>query len=109
MANRTRLPVRRFEVAERSMAPALEPGDYLIATRWLPVREGAVVAFEHPERRGFWLVKRVATVEGTRAEVTSDNAEATRADSRSFGPVAVSDMYRVVLRYWPPGRITLRP
>lgn len=103
-----RLPLRRFEVAERSMAPALEPGDYLVATPWLPVREGDVVVLEHPRRPGFWLVKRVETIEGDRARVLSDDREVTRADSRSFGAVPLSHLQRVVLRYWPPRRITVR-
>ncbi len=34
--------------------------------------------------------------------VFSDNRAATLADSRSFGPIPVSDLeHRVVARYWP--------
>lgn len=108
MRTRTWPPLRRFEVAERSMEPAFEPGDYLVASGWLRVRPGHVVVLEHPERAGFWLVKRVEGIEGTEARVVSDNRDATLADSRSFGPVPLAGLYRVVLRYWPPRRITAR-
>lgn len=90
------------------MSPALEPGDYLVATSWLGVREGDVVVFEHPRRPRFWLVKRVELVEEDRAWVLSDDPDVTRADSRSFGPLPLEALHRVVLRYWPPRRITAR-
>lgn len=89
------------------MAPALEPGDYLMATSWLPVGEGDLVVLEHPRRPRFWLVKRVELISGDRAWVLSDDQDITRADSRSFGPVPVETLYRVIIRYWPPGRITV--
>lgn len=91
------------------MAPALEPGDYLLAASWLPVREGGLVVFEHPRRPRFWLVKRVEVLEDARAWVLSDDPDVTRADSRSFGPLPLEALYRVLLRYWPPGRVTARP
>ena len=57
--------LRRYEVAEASMAPALQPGDYLIAQtgRGVPDR-GDIVIFEHPGRAGFELVKRVVGLPG---------------------------------------------
>ncbi len=55
--------VRRFEVADRSMEPALREGDYLLATMRSP-RTGDVVVFEHPTRPGFHLVKRVVAQTG---------------------------------------------
>lgn len=36
--------------------------------------------------------------------VTSDNRNATRADSRAFGAVATESAYRVRFRYWPSAR-----
>jgi|FLYL01.1.fsa_nt_gi phage repressor protein C with HTH and peptisase S24 domain len=93
--------VRRFEVAERSMSPALEPGDYLVAVAGLPIRPGDLVVFEHPRRPGFLLVKRAARVEDGRVTVLSDRPDLTLADSRTFGPVSQRGMYRVVFRYWP--------
>ncbi len=55
--------LQRFAIAELSMAPALLPGDYVVAWRAgsTPGR-GAVVVFEHPDRPGFFLVKRVVAV-----------------------------------------------
>jgi signal peptidase I len=59
--------MRRFEVVDRSMEPALMPGDYLIATRRAP-RLGDVVVFE---RTGFHLVKRVVATAGELVEIDS--------------------------------------
>lgn len=40
------------------MVPTLRPGDYLIGKRSAEIARHDVVAFEHPQRPGFWLVKR---------------------------------------------------
>ena len=71
----------------------------MIAVRSERARPGQRRVFEHPSRPGTWLVKRVERVhdDGT-MWVTSDNAEATRADSRTFGSLPVAGSYRVVLR-----------
>ena len=81
------------------MEPALVAGQGLVAIRSVRARVGQLRCLEHPERSGFWLVKRVSAVhpDGTMS-VLSDNAGATMADSRSFGPVAVEGSYRVVVR-----------
>ena len=51
---------RRFEIVNESMQPALEPGDWVIARRLRrPPGRGDVVVFEHEERPGMSLVKRV--------------------------------------------------
>ena len=92
-------PFRRFEVVDDSMTPTLSPGDYLLATSLGSRRPGQIVVFEHPRRRGFWLVKRAIGVEGDRMVVMSDAAHLTLADSRSFGPVPVAGSYRLLLRY----------
>ena len=53
---------------------------------------------EHPERPGFWLVKRVEQVnDDTTMTVLSDNRDATLADSRTFGPVPIVGSYRVIV------------
>ena len=40
------------------MLPALAPGDGLLAIRVRRIRRGEIRVFEHPDRPGFWLVKR---------------------------------------------------
>jgi len=46
------------------MAPELEPGDLLVATRTGLLRPGDLVVVEHPERPGFELVKRLTALPG---------------------------------------------
>lgn len=80
------------------MVPALQPGDGLIGLRSERIRRGQVRVFEHPERPGFWLVKRVGDVRGDRFEATSDNPSAGAVDSRRFGDVPIAGSYRMLLR-----------
>ena len=81
------------------MEPTLVAGQGLVAIPSDRPRVGQLRCLEHPHRSGFWLVKRVSAVhpDGTMS-VLSDNADATTAESRSFGPVVVDGSYRVVLR-----------
>jgi len=57
---------RRFVVAERSMSPTLEPGDYLISVK--PNRLGVddIVVFSAPDDPSFFLVKRAIALGGSR-------------------------------------------
>ncbi|HEY5650516.1 MAG TPA: signal peptidase I [Acidimicrobiia bacterium] len=55
---------RRFVVEGESMLPTLSPGDFVIGGRVDSVAPGDVVAFQHPERPGFWLIKRVIAAAG---------------------------------------------
>ena len=55
---------RRFEIAGDSMLPTLTPGDYVLADRDAVIRPSHIVALQHPEQPGFWLVKRVLALEG---------------------------------------------
>lgn len=61
--------MRRFVIAERSMAPALNPGDRLLAFRRLPPRRGALVFFSRPASPDFWLVKRIVGLPGERVAI----------------------------------------
>jgi len=81
------------------MEPTVVDGQGLIGVPSRTARVGQLRCLQHPERPGFWLVKRVAEVhaDGTMS-VLSDNREATVADSRSFGPVPIVGSYRVVVR-----------
>jgi hypothetical protein len=81
------------------MEPALTDGQGLVAVSSNRARVGQIRCFEHPQRPGFWLVKRVAEVNSDATmTVLSDNRDSTRADSRTFGAVPVRGSYRVVLR-----------
>jgi signal peptidase I len=55
---------RRFLVEGESMLPTLEPGDFVVGTRVTQVEPMQIVAFQHPGRPGFWLIKRVIATSG---------------------------------------------
>jgi nickel-type superoxide dismutase maturation protease len=101
-------PLTRVTVAERSMEPALRPGDWLLVGRTRRVRPGQIVLARYPERPDMLIVKRAARLVKGEGEVgggwwlESDNPDAGAVDSRRFGPVPASlIMGRVLLRYWP--------
>jgi nickel-type superoxide dismutase maturation protease len=109
---------RPFRVAVEggSMRPALEPSDWLVATRRGALELGAVVVVDHPDRPGFELVKRIAAAPGDLRPdgggplapatywVIGDHPDAS-TDSRTFGPVPGSMILGVVrFRYGPPSR-----
>lgn len=57
--------LRRFEIRESSMAPALESGDWVIAKRRSgPLARGDIVVFPDPGGTGMDLIKRVIGVPG---------------------------------------------
>jgi DNA-3-methyladenine glycosylase II len=95
--------MRRFRVAENSMLPALHPGEEFVASDSIRPQAGDVVALPHPDRAGFWLVKRMVAGPGDsvgdrrlgsdEAWVLSDNAAVTRADSRTLGPVPLKALW----------------
>ena len=100
-----RWPLLRVAVAERSMLPALHPGDWLLAWRTRRVRPGQVVLAWHPEKPDFLLVKRAAWREDGGWWLASDNPGAGAVDSARFGPVPEDRIVAVVLvRYWPVRR-----
>lgn len=79
-------------VADRSMEPTLVEGQGLITSGYGSAKPGQLRCFEHPQRPGFWLVKRVARVRADRMDVTSDNPRGT-----DFTDVPVAGSYRVLL------------
>lgn len=106
-----RWPLWRVAVAERSMEPALMPGDWLLVRRAVRpggprrIRPGQIVIARHPARRGMLLVKRAAGRDAGGWWLASDNPGAGAADSRAFGAVPADLIEgRVLLRYWPPRR-----
>lgn len=142
--------LRSFVVSGDSMTPALRDGDRFVGWRTgrtqLP-RRGSVVAFTHPLRPGFWLVKRVVglggevvtietgevlingqsgvdrwgegwstpdgrwTVPAGQLFVLSDQRPLTRDDSRRFGPIPPSNLYRMIFppKRRQPRRLSPRP
>jgi nickel-type superoxide dismutase maturation protease len=96
-----RAPLLRVSVAERSMEPALRPGDWLLVRRTRRVREGQIVLARHPGRPDMLIVKRAARRVDGGWWLASDNPDAGAVDSRRFGPVPGSLIEgRVLVRYW---------
>ena len=94
-------PIWRVMVTERSMEPALRPGDWLLALRTRRIRPGQVVLARHPERPEMLLVKRAAGRVDGGWWLASDNPAAGAVDSARFGAVAGSLIEgRVLVRYW---------
>jgi signal peptidase I len=59
--------VRRFEIKEASMSPAVESGDWVVAKRRTgAIERGGIVVFDDPTGTGMNLVKRVIGVAGER-------------------------------------------
>ncbi len=92
------------------MEPTLHEGEWAVAVR-RRVHVGDVVVVEHPERRGFELVKRVAgaprdAVHGRRLAagewwIEGDRTDAS-TDSRAFGPVRRSSIRGTVVLVYAP-------
>jgi nickel-type superoxide dismutase maturation protease len=103
-----RWPLWRVAVAERSMEPALRPGDWLLVRRGLRagrpprVRPGQMVIARHPARPELLLVKRAGWRGADGWWLESDNPGAGAVDSRAFGAVPPGLIEgRVMVRYWP--------
>jgi nickel-type superoxide dismutase maturation protease len=105
-------PIWRVAVAERSMEPALRPGDWLLVWRGirrqgrlLRVRPGQIVVARHPARPELLLVKRAARVQAGGWWLDSDNQGAGAVDSARFGLVPPELIEgRVLCRYWRAGQ-----
>jgi signal peptidase I len=123
----------RVTVAEASMLPAIEPGDWLLVDpttgRW--PRRGSLVVFHDPGGGGL-AIKRVAGRPGDwirfedgwlqladdeawlLSDATDEEAEATGwgrpRDSRAYGPVPVEALVgRAWFRYGPLRRVGVIP
>jgi nickel-type superoxide dismutase maturation protease len=94
-------PFLRVKVAERSMEPALRPGDWLFVRRTRRIRPGQIVLARHPGQPGMLIVKRAARRVPGGWWLESDNPGAGAVDSRRFGPVPVVEG-RVLFRYRRP-------
>src|SRR5580765_7082253 len=80
------LPLRRFNVADTSMQPSLNPGDGLLVSTWSRPQVGDLAIVAHPLSRRTVLVKRVAQRTPTGVLVRGDNPNVS-TDSREFGEV----------------------
>ncbi|MGH3247468.1 MAG: S24 family peptidase [Trebonia sp.] len=99
-------PLWRVAIAERSMEPALAPGDWLLAWRGLQqgsphrIRPGQIVIARHPGRPDFLLVKRAVRRDASGWWLGSDNDHVAAVDSRSFGAVPAGLIVgRMLVRY----------
>lgn len=97
-----RFRLTRYEVAEESMIPALQPGDWVLGVRDPEsVDVGDVVVVDHPGRPGFRLVKRVVERDSDGVVLAGDNPGGS-VDSRHFGSVPAGEVLaRLVLVYHP--------
>jgi len=96
-------PLLRVKVAERSMEPALRPGDWLLLRRTRRIRPGQIVLARHPARPDMLIVKRAARCVEGGWWLESDNPAAGAVDSRRFGAVpALLIEGRVLARYRRP-------
>lgn len=88
------------------MRPNLSPGDEVVAVDSRRPTLGDVVAFPHPARTDFWLIKRVADspepIPEDHVWVLSDNIGATRSDSRTLGALPIEIMWTVIERLDSP-------
>jgi len=96
-----RWPLFRVAVAEQSMRPALNPGDWLIVARTRRVRAGQVVIARNPRDSTMLLVKRAARqLPDGSWWLESENKDVAAVDSRQFGPVRAADIAgRPLFRY----------
>ena len=93
-------PIGRVMVAERSMEPALRPGDWLLVRRTRRIRPGQIVLARHPQRPDLLLVKRAARRVDDGWWLESDNPAAGAVDSRAFGVVPPALIEgRMLVRY----------
>ena len=109
----------RVLVAEQSMRPALEPGDWLLVDPTIKVwpKRGTIVVIREPDSE-LLAIKRVAarpgdvirTMDGpirlsrSQAWLLGDDRPVSH-DSRSYGPVELDQLVaRAWFRYGPRGR-----
>lgn len=76
------------------MLPTLRSGDFVLGHRVDQVAVEDVVAFEHPHRAGFWLIKRVMATGGT-VDLDSGTVDGTPYVDRFRDELVESGFYEV--------------
>ncbi len=68
--------LRRYRIAEHSMTPTLEQGDFVVALAMdgAPAR-GEIVVFPHPHRPDFEMVKRVVGLAGETVTISGGQVQ----------------------------------
>lgn len=79
------------------MLPTLSPGDFVIGRSVDAVSAGDIVAFEHPDRQGFWLIKRVIATRGV-IDLDDGTIDGARYEDTHREPLVESGRFDV-----PPG------
>jgi nickel-type superoxide dismutase maturation protease len=94
-------PLFRVAVVERSMQPAVRPGDWLLVWRTRRVRAGHLVIARNPENPEMLVIKRATRrLPDATWWLESDNKETAAVDSRRFGSVPrAAILGRVLFRY----------
>ena len=91
--------LRRFRIVEDSMAPALDDGDWIIASRRTgAVQRGDVVIFDDPTGSGMTLVKRVIGLPGERVGIEGGRVtldDAVLADRWANGATAPDGSWEI--------------
>jgi hypothetical protein len=78
-----------YYIPSGSMAPTLLPGDIVLANTWAEensIQTGDIIVFEHPDAKGFLLIKRVTSTNEVSVSVAGDN-RASSLDSRTLGRI----------------------
>jgi len=98
-----RFPIHFYQVENRSMTPALLPGDLLLAdarsAALRSLKSGQIVIYENLGHPRSFLVKRIHAISGDSVFVVGDNEEMSY-DSRQTGPIHVGRVRGVPFRIY---------